>query len=69
MTDDVKPEEAQPKRKRGAPANAPENGLIRVKIWVDGTFSSLGKHSKGDVVDLPEADAKILCEREFAQEC
>lgn len=59
MSEDVKPEK-KPK---------PEKGLTRVKIWVDGVWSSIGEHRKGEVVDIPEEDAKVLIEKEFAQEC
>lgn len=47
----------------------PAAGMVRVKIWTDGVFSSLGEHRKGAIVDIPEEDAKILIDGEHAQKC
>jgi hypothetical protein len=63
--DDVAPE---PEKSVPVPETG-KTGTTRVKIWVDGVWSSLGEHRKGEVVELPDDDAKLLVEREMAQEC
>lgn len=38
---------------------------VRGVIMQDDVFSSLGKHNKGDVVELPEFDADVLEKNRF----
>lgn len=52
-----------------APVAAPiPEGHTRVKIWVDDCFSSVGRHKKGEIIDLPDDDAALFIEKELAQE-
>jgi hypothetical protein len=63
MADTTKPQKTPPApAEPAAPANSgkPPTTLVKGVILADGVFSSQGKHSKGEKVELPLDDVVSL---------